>query len=121
MNIAQQLQILMNSNKISRSALARQIGVHTSTVSNWLDGKDVKTENLDALCAYFNCSMDYLVGKTNQTKKAPTGKGERPVSEDDIKFALFNGDVDEITDEMYEDVKRFAQFIKEKKNGKNSK
>lgn len=50
-------------------------------------------------------------------KKAPTGKGERSVSDDDIKFALFGGD-GEITDEMYDEVKRFAAYIKQREAGK---
>lgn len=37
--------------------------------------------------------------------------GSRAVTDEDIKFALFGGDA-EITDEMYEEVKRFAAFIK---------
>ena len=41
----------------------------------------------------------------------------RPVSDDDIKFALFGGDGD-ITDAMYEEVKRFAAFIKLREAGK---
>jgi len=35
----------------------------------------------------------------------------RPVNDDDIKFALFGGD-GEITDAMYEEVKKFAAFVK---------
>ena len=49
-------------------------------------------------------------------KKAPTN-GERSVSDDDIKFALFGGDC-EITDEMYDEVKRFAAYIKQREAGK---
>lgn len=37
------------------------------------------------------------------------------VTDKDIMFALFNGS-DGITDEMYEEVKRFAQFIKERES-----
>ena len=76
MNIAQSLQQLLTSSGISRSKLAREIGVHTSTVSNWLDGKEVKAENLSALCAYFGCSLDYLAGQTAQAEKAPSENGE---------------------------------------------
>lgn len=36
---------------------------------------------------------------------------ERQISDDDIKFALFGGD-GEITDAMYDEVKRFAQMVK---------
>ena len=63
MNIAQPLFALLKSRDISRSKLAREIGVHTSTVSNWLDGKDVKPDNLSALCSYFECSLDYFAQK----------------------------------------------------------
>lgn len=63
MNIAEQLKKMMEQKGISRSKLGREIGVHTSTVSNWLDGKDVKLENLAILCSYFDCSMDDFVGE----------------------------------------------------------
>lgn len=73
MNIAQALQFLLDSTGTSRSKLARAIGVHTSSVSNWIDGKDAKAENMEAICEYFNCSLDYLAGKTK----------EKPVTESD--------------------------------------
>lgn len=44
-------------------------------------------------------------------KNAPAPEGRRAVTDEDIKFALFGGD-GEITDEMYEEVKRFAAYIK---------
>lgn len=55
-----------------------------------------------------------LTGEEN--KKAPTN-GERSVSDDDIKFALFGGS-GEITDEMYDEVKRFAAYIKQREADK---
>lgn len=82
MNIAQPLRKLMDERKLSNSKLAREVGVHTSTVSNWLDGKEVKAENLTALCTYFGCSLDYLAGKVEEAKKAPTPKSERDVDPD---------------------------------------
>ena len=53
----------------------------------------------------------------DQVKIAPSVSGERSVSDDDIKFALFGGD-GEITDEMYDEVKRFAEFVKQRGPGK---
>lgn len=81
MNIAQSLKSLMSERKLSNSKLAREIHVHTSTVGNWLDGKDVKAENLETLCEYFGCSLDYLVG-ADGAKKAPdlTEKDRRDVA-----------------------------------------
>lgn len=50
-------------------------------------------------------SFDELLQE--KTKKSPS------VSDEDIKFALFGGE-GEITDEMWEAVREYAQFVKEK-------
>lgn len=52
-------------------------------------------------------------------KKAPTDS-KRKVSDDDIKFALFGGD-SEITDAMYDEVKRFAQMVKLREEAEKEK
>ena len=49
---------------------------------------------------------------TGEQATAPAPEDRRAVSDEDIKFALFGGDGD-ITDEMYEEVKRFAAFLKQ--------
>lgn len=46
--------------------------------------------------------------------------GERQISDDDIKFALFGGD-GEITDAMYDEVKRFAQMVKLREEAEKKK
>ncbi len=117
MNIAQRLKYLMQERGLSNSRLAREIHVHTSTVSNWLDGKDVKAENLATLCEYFGCSLDYLTDSTPGTKKAPTNEGERVISDDDIMFALW-GDSDDVDKDDLDDVKRYAAFVRERKKQK---
>lgn len=61
---------------------------------------------------------DYYLNAVN--KKAPTPEGEREVSDDDIKFALFGGDGD-ITDAMYNEVKRFAQMVKLREEAEKKK
>ena len=48
------------------------------------------------------------------TGEAPEAPLKRTtVTDEDIKFALFGGDGD-ITDSMYEEVKRFAAFLKQR-------
>lgn len=44
---------------------------------------------------------------------APAQEPLRPVTDEDIKFALFGGD-GEITDAMYEEVRNFAAFVKQR-------
>lgn len=94
MNIAQGLKELLESKNMSRSKLAREIGVHTSTVSNWLAGKDVKAENLSVLCEYFDCSLDFLAGNIKEKPPANQADHERSNENDffiseDIKTIIF--------------------------------
>lgn len=73
--------------------------------------KELSAKNAKIIADYFGVSVGFLMGEENE--KAPTVNGERSVSDDDIKFALFGGD-GEITDAMYEEVRRFAAFVKQR-------
>ena len=64
-----------------------------------------------ARCAYLGVTTDYLLCGTEQEKNRPA------VTDDDIKFALFGGG-GEITDAMYEEVKQFAAFVRQREAGK---
>lgn len=112
MNIAQPLRKLMDERKLSNSKLAREVGVHTSTVSNWLDGKEVKAENLTALCTYFGCSLDYLAGKMEETKKEPTPEGEHPKSK---LRSIARLEDSKITPEQDEQIADYIDFLLSKK------
>ena len=81
MNIAQSLLVLSGETHTSRSKLAREIGVHTTTVTNWLDGRKIDSKNLLAVANYFGVSVDYLTG--NETKKEPV-----PISENELDLRL---------------------------------
>ena len=59
------------------------------------------------LADYFDVTTDYLLDYT----EIPNGKVPSKVSDDDIKVALFGGD-GEVTDEMWNDVKKFVSFVK---------
>ena len=68
---------------------------------------------------YLGISVEFLL-TGEEAKKAPAPEGERSVSDDDIKFALFGGDGD-ITDEMYDEVKRFARMVKLREEAEKKK
>lgn len=94
-------------------AMADMLGVTKATITNWKTRGNTPSGDIVARAAqYFGCQIEYLLG----IKETPSDSGER--TDDDIKFALFGGD-GEITDEMYEEVKRFAAYVKdrEKKKG----
>lgn len=112
------------------TALCREAGVSRATLSELNAGR---TETLtlktaqklaDALGVSINFLMgDYqdspvgvpasAAGLPSYSEKAPTPQGERKITEDDIKLALFGGD-GEVTDEMWEEAIFAAQLIKER-------
>lgn len=104
---------------ISGSKMCDDLGMSRSTLTELRKGraKTLKLEKASKIADYFGVSVDYLLG--NEPKaKTPAETGERTVSDEDIMFALFNG-ADDITDEMFEEVKRFAQFIQERERKKS--
>lgn len=106
MGIEQRLKELRNNKKISQSVIAEYLGVTKQAYSLYELGKrEPDFETLLKLGEFFDVSVDYLL--KGRDESVPS------TSDDDIKFALFGTD-GEVTDEMYEDVKRYAQFIKER-------
>jgi transcriptional regulator with XRE-family HTH domain len=64
-DFAQKLEILLNRDGASRGKLARAVGVHTSTVTNWLGGKEPKIESLIRVAEFFGVPVAYLTGETD--------------------------------------------------------
>lgn len=97
---------------VSPTRAALDAGISKSLVTKWKTNnvQDPSPDVLRRLAKYFNATVAELLGEDEN--KAPTENGERSVSDDEIKFALFGGD-GEITDEMFERVKKFAAFIKQ--------
>ena len=103
---------------VSPTKATVEIGLSRTIGTKWkTTGATPQGETLSKIADYFGVSVDYLLG--NEPKaKTPAETGERTVSDEDIRFALFNG-ADDITDEMFEEVKRFAQFIQERERKKS--
>ena len=95
---------------LTQRSLAEQLGVANTSVSNW--EKDLSRPDADMLqnlCQILKVEPNYFYAP----QKAPAETGKGAVSDEDIKFALFGGD-GEITDAMYEEVKKFAAYIKQR-------
>ena len=123
-NLYENIYALCNERKITLALAVRilrnWLGFRRSVLSDLKNGrkKSLDTTTLMKIAEYFNVSVDYLL-TGEEIKKAPTD-GERAVSDDDIKFALFGGD-GEITDAMYDEVKRFAQMVKLREEAEKEK
>lgn len=96
----------------SRAALAA--GLSKSAVSKWKNEPDAAPSGtaLGKLAAFFGIPASELLG--GQEKAPPL------LSDEAIKFALFGGSED-ITQEMYDEVRSFAAFIKEREAKKRGK
>lgn len=101
------IKALLKSERKTQQALCQYLGVSKQAFTEWNGGRNTSYKKyLPQIAEFFGVSVDYLLGKTEQKEKSPS------VSDEEIKFALFGGG--EITDEMWDEVKRYAEFVKQK-------
>ena len=92
---------------IAPTRAALEIGLSKSTPTTWKQkGTTPQAAQLQRIADYFGVSTDYLLEKEND----PATNGG--VTDDDIKFALFEGAP--VTDAQYEEVKRFARYVRDR-------
>ena len=110
------IEALCRAHHTNVTAMCRELGIGRSTLTELKQGR---TQTLSAattskIAGYFNVSVAYLLGETNIPQSSSATDAE-------IKSALF-GNAEDVTDDMFEEVKAYAKFVKErKKNGnKNS-
>lgn len=117
-NLYSKIESLCSQRSISVYRLCKDIGIRASVMSDLNNGRKsgLSAKTLSSIAEYFDVSIDSLLGE--ETKTAPSeNKSKERIKDDDIKFALFGGD-GEITDEMYEEVKRFAAYVKDREKNK---
>ena len=109
------LSELRKDHKLTQEELANILFVSSGTISNYENNVHYPdVVKLKQLAEYFDVTTDYLLGQSEERTPASM---PRVVSDEEIKFALFGGD-GEITDAMYDEVKQFAAFIKQREAGK---
>ena len=101
---------LCNLRGVSPSRAAVDAGISKSLVTKWKSNNiEVPSPDvLKKLAKYFSIPVSELLGE--ETEKAPAETGKRKVSDEDIMFALFRGR-EGITEEMYEEVRKFADYV----------
>lgn len=108
---------LLTKKGISGAKMSADLGMSRSFMTELRKGraKSVKLETAQKIADYLGVSVSTLMGE--EEKNPSPENRERNITDEDIKFALFGGS-GEITDEMYEEVKRFAAYLKDKQQGK---
>lgn len=82
------LFLLIENQGLSASKVSAETGISTGNISDWKKGRSMPTaQKLDILAEYFNCSVDYLLGRT-----------DNPQIAGDIHISSDNGSVSNIGD-----------------------
>ena len=103
---------------LTQKQLADILKVKNTTISNWeksLSRPD--PDDIENICSALNIEPNYLFcieSNTSESKKTSALKTGRDASE--ILFALSRGGEKEITDEMFDEVKRFAAYVAQRED-----
>ena len=119
------IRAICKERKTTLAEVERATGIGNGVIARWEKQKSSPPiDRLRLIASHLDVPLSSLTGndQDDEIKKEPATSEGSKLSEDDIKFALFGGG-EEITDEMYEEVKRFAAYVrareKEKKGGTN--
>ena len=130
MGIGDRITEVRKRNGLSQAELAKRSGISQAGISYIEKGlRSPSSDTLELLASALGCSVSYLMGETNDPKAisqsyamaasldASADVQRSPASDDDLKFALFGGAQD-ITPEMFEEVRSFARFVLEREKNK---
>jgi transcriptional regulator with XRE-family HTH domain len=103
-SIYERIEKLCKEKGITVTDLCRECAIPRAILSDYKMGrsKALSTSVLSKIATFFSVSVEYLL----------EGKNSKAV-ENQLKVALFGGS-DDVTDEMWEEVKRYAKFIYDK-------
>lgn len=97
--LSDKLKELRKEKSLTQQDLANILDVTKGAIAMWETNKRTPdAETLLKLADVFSVSVDYLLDRETD-------------SEEILKLALFNG-AEGITDEMYDEVKQFAEMVK---------
>ena len=120
----QRFTALCDEENLTPNAVMTNCGLNSGNPTAWKNGRKPGAATLEVLAGYFVCPIDYLAGKSDQryypwderykseTETAPSGE-PRAVTDEEIKFAMFG--TTEITDELFAELKDYAEYLKSRK------
>ena len=124
MTTYEKIKALCENAGFSVSSISQHIpglSVNKASVTGWKNGSVPRPDKIKAIADFFGVSPSYLLSDSDpeQTIETPSHPADSRFSKEDsdLAFALW-GDSSDIDEKDIEDVKRFAAFIKEKKQDK---
>lgn len=119
-NLYDNIMALCHERGIKGAQLANDTGISKGLLTDLKMGRrtGVSASTAQKIASYFGVSVGYLIGE--ETERVPASDSKHPISDSEIKFALFGGD-GEITDEMLDEVRSFAAYVKRREEEKGKK
>lgn len=99
MSLVNRIKKLCTMKKVTVAEVERKTGISNGQIRRW-DTSSPKTENVQKVADYFNVSVDYLLGRTDDLY---------------IETIAAHHDGDEWTDEELEEIERFKEFVRMKR------
>lgn len=107
MSIVERVKFLANKKKISIAELERSVDLGGGTISRW-DKRIPGVDKVQKVADYFNVSIDYLLGRTNN----PNVNNDDDSSNEDILIAARIRE--DLSEEEKEVVMQYIEFLKSK-------
>ena len=119
LSIGERIRMIRKERGITQAALAKKLGISPVNISQIENGsRNPTVSTLQEIADALDVSLSAIMvdpGSAQiavETTKTPAESGERHVTDDDIKFALFG--TTDIDDETFEDVKALARVAAER-------
>lgn len=117
-NLYNTIEELCNSRGISVSQMSNEIGIHRNVMPRLKSSngkKSLSVATLEKISAYFNVPIDDLLypGAPSESDIPP----EPAITDDQLMFALWGQNPNNMTEEDLERVRSFARYIEQEKKG----
>lgn len=129
-NLYNKIEELCKKKKVNITTMCKEASVSRGSLTDLKAGrsKNLSSDAIVKISKYFGVPIDYLQGKEGidyivledgSIALNNVSQNSTPHNED-LKFALFNGS-EGITDEMFEEVKQFAEMVRLREEAKKNK
>ena len=108
-DLYENIQSLCQEKGIRPGFLCSELGLSRGLMTDLKMGrkKTVSAETAQKIASYLGVTVGYLLGEEDEKEKSPVASDEA------VKVALFGGDT-EVTEEMWNEVMNYAEYIKQK-------